>query len=356
MKKKENPLLLLNKKSTVFIKTYTFESGLWYLAKSLGDYLISNGFKVIYIPKSKYIKDGVLFKRNYLKPKNPEDFEREIILNFTEQKTIEDSILPWIVKYNPEYLISFETLMEKSQWIPKLKNKTGIKIIDIPMIEWVSESFLKNKSYRIFDQVWNLTDVCSDHFKYYDNSHRVSWNFVDNRIFFNKEKSDLGTVKYYHAATLNPEHDSKNTNLIISAFDKFSKTADAKLIVSGILSKKNLEIVENNSKIYHVGEGIDRSKIAEIYQESDCVIAPSTREGLGLSLYEAKACGCKLITSDYPPMNEHNDSYLCQVSEVKKSRELIPFCNIQEQEVLNKILLSYEDIQNERKNKSRGSL
>lgn len=43
---------------------------------------------------------------------------------------------------------------------------------------------------------------------------------------------------------------------------------------------------------------------ASIYREGDVYLAPSLFEGLGLSLYEAQACGLPVITTDGPPMNE----------------------------------------------------
>jgi glycosyltransferase involved in cell wall biosynthesis len=43
-----------------------------------------------------------------------------------------------------------------------------------------------------------------------------------------------------------------------------------------------------------------------LYDEGDVCVQPSHWEGLGLSLLECQAAGLPLITTDAPPMNEHN--------------------------------------------------
>jgi len=42
----------------------------------------------------------------------------------------------------------------------------------------------------------------------------------------------------------------------------------------------------------------------DLYKEGDIYLAPSRKEGLGLPIYEAMACGFPVITTDAPPMNE----------------------------------------------------
>src|SRR5690606_9011969 len=107
----------------VLIKTYCFESGLWYLAKSLGDQLKKQGHKVYYVPKSKYQMMSASFRRTYPEPHNPADFEDENILRMTPEQTINEQLHKYIVKYDIKYLISFETLMEKGNWITLLKRR-----------------------------------------------------------------------------------------------------------------------------------------------------------------------------------------------------------------------------------------
>ncbi len=44
----------------------------------------------------------------------------------------------------------------------------------------------------------------------------------------------------------------------------------------------------------------------KLYQHGDVCVAPSHLEGLGLQLLECQAAGMPLVTTDAPPMNEHN--------------------------------------------------
>lgn len=328
------------------IKTYCFESGLWYLAKAIGDQLLAKGHVVIYAPKSKYILDGRVFKRTYLKPKNPKEFEGNLILPFTEKKRVDELIHNAIVKYNIDTVISFETLMEKAQWVSKIKARDRVRIIDVPMVEWVTPRYLKNGSYEIFDEIWCLTDLTKEVFDL-PKARRVDYDLVNRDIFYQPETRDNSVVRFYHAGSLNPEHSTKNTKLVVSAFKRFlekDKPA-AELIFTGSTEQFN---IENHTNIYHIGKVLNRSEIGKIYREADAVLAPSQKEGLGLSLYEAQACGCKIITTDVAPMNEIDTKYLCSVDKLKKDRGLIPLALVKENEIYNQIKTAYEDIINGR--------
>ena len=54
----------------ILIKTFLFESGLWYLAKSLGDMLEGNDNNVYYMSKARYALEDGMFIRKYPKPKH----------------------------------------------------------------------------------------------------------------------------------------------------------------------------------------------------------------------------------------------------------------------------------------------
>jgi glycosyltransferase involved in cell wall biosynthesis len=49
---------------------------------------------------------------------------------------------------------------------------------------------------------------------------------------------------------------------------------------------------------------VEEGDLVKKYQESDLFVFPSTREGFGLVLVEAMACGLPIITTDLPPMPE----------------------------------------------------
>ena len=112
----------------ILIKTFLFESGLWYLAKSHGDILSANGNYVWYIPKAKYSSVGGSFKRGYPDPRNKSEFSDINIENFSEKAPVGSQILRAVKRHNADLIISFETLMQTGQWINEIKNKTGVEV------------------------------------------------------------------------------------------------------------------------------------------------------------------------------------------------------------------------------------
>ena len=187
----------------------------------------------------------------------------------------------------------------EGQWVSKIKARDKVKIIDVPMVEWVTQSYIQNGSYDIFDEIWCLTDLTKSTFKT-SNSKRVSFNFVDEKVFYPPNSREKDEVIYYHAGSLNKEYSSKNTDKVISAFKRFLKedNPSAKLLLTGL---KESYSNDNHTNIIYIGEAINRDEIGIIYRKADVLLSPSEKEGLGLSLYEAQACECKIITTDAPP-------------------------------------------------------
>lgn len=318
----------------ILISTYLFESGLFYLAESLYKLLIREGHRVRFIPKVKYLREGTVFHPSYLAPQNPADFEHLEMIKFSAERSLEEQIYNTCVKHQIDTTISFETLMEKSNWISHLKRRLDVEVIDVPMIEWVNKKFLEGKSYNLFDQIWCLTDQSEEIFKKYGyaNAKRMSWDFVDREIFFPDPNPFASPgIYFYHAASLNAEYSSKNTDLVLQVFEKvIQQNPEVHLWLTGkIVDKNQLKTISKfPANIKVLGEVIERKKLGNVYNNVDCVVAPSFKEGLGLNLFEALACGCDLITTDAPPMNQHQKAYLCSVDSFKQDGSLIPRAQI----------------------------
>ena len=178
----------------ILIKTYCFESGLYYLAKSLGDILEEDNNIVYYAPKAKYLLRNNFWQRTYPAPHNPEEFKD--VLRFSEKNSVTEQLSAAIEKYDIDVIISFETLMEKSNWVYNIKEKYNVEIIDVPMIEWVSKKYLNNGMYQVFDEIWAITDQCAKHFAKYE-PRKMLWDFVDNKIFYPPAQRK-GDVVFYH--------------------------------------------------------------------------------------------------------------------------------------------------------------
>lgn len=328
---------------TVIIKTYLFESGLFYLAKTLEKELLLQGFKVFFIPKEKYVKVNGIFKRTY--PKHSVETSENSFI-FTTDRSIESQTLDVIKKVGANVIISFETLMNIPRWLNVVGQK--VRLIDVPMVEWVSKNHLNRGSYKLFDEIWCLTQQSEEVFlkANYSNAKRVAWNLADRDIFF-AEPRQKNTAKFYHAASLNSHHSTKNTDLVVAAFDKFSRqNYEAELVITGkVPLNKTREIIEKNANIAHLSEGpLTRENVAQLYRSCNCVIAPSTKEGLGLSLYEAKASGALVITTDIAPMNEAISKFLCKPKDIIWGNSLVPQAILEEQEIRRNIELAFNEI------------
>lgn len=90
-----------------------------------------------------------------------------------------------------------------------------------------------------------------------------------------------------------------------------------------------------------INEILNKEDVYKLYEKSDCVIAPSTREGLGLAFYEAKKFDCEIITTDVDPMNIHTD-YLCKVISYN-GNGLIPHAITSSEEILKQLNKYYEE-------------
>lgn len=122
---------------------------------------------------------------------------------------------------------------------------------------------------------------------------------------------------------------------------------DIRLMISGFIGA-NI----NDKRVSYLGRKISRQQIYSAYSNADCIISPSTREGLGMCFYEAKKFGCDIITTDADPMREHS-KYLCRVSGYNKSDSLIPFSIIQPSAILEQINKYYEDFHGKKQNTRR---
>ena len=328
----------------ILIKTYLSESGLFYLAKSLGDALSKNN-NVYYIPKSKYIDTGGFFKRVYPKPHDPNLLAGLQVVQFTEKRPIHDQVLEVVRNKSIDEIISFETFMKKAQWVSRVKNICDVSVIDVPMPEWVSENIVKNDSYKIFDKIWCLTDTALRVFDSYDNKRRASWDYVDRSLFNLKlPKKDDKLIFYHQGSLVSGGVFHKNTAQVIEAYSMFDQTNPgvSRLIISGKVPEKYRDFAEKSKNIMLITDVIDRRGISELYAKAHCVICPSTREGLGLSFFEAKSMGCGIITTDVDPMNIHTD-YLCEVISYNNSGSIVPHAATSAQRIYEQINIFYKD-------------
>ncbi len=90
----------------------------------------------------------------------------------------------------------------------------------------------------------------------------------------------------------------KNTDNIISAFEKVRPGKDLKLVVAG-----GTDQISETRGVVYTGY-ISNEEKATLYSGAETLVYPSIYEGFGLPILEAFACKCPVVTSDVSSMPE----------------------------------------------------
>ena len=72
---------------------------------------------------------------------------------------------------------------------------------------------------------------------------------------------------------------------------------------------------------------IAHKDMAEVYQSVDLLVSPTIREGFGLGIVEAMACGLPIVATDsssIPELVSHNEGgYLCDLGKIEQFADRI---------------------------------
>jgi glycosyltransferase involved in cell wall biosynthesis len=137
----------------------------------------------------------------------------------------------------------------------------------------------------------------------------VDSNFWSKNKELNIEKKDL--------FFLGVGRKNKNLQFLIKSFSRFQKSYKytGKLIIAGNVNDKllktlNILIKELNltSDVEFKGYVSDE-QVKKYYQECDLFIFPSTYEGFGLPILEAKECGAKVCSSNAASLSEVGEKF-----------------------------------------------
>jgi glycosyltransferase involved in cell wall biosynthesis len=100
----------------------------------------------------------------------------------------------------------------------------------------------------------------------------------------------------------------KRIDVLLEMFGRFHRNhPDARLVrVGGVLTREQQRLAER----LNVTEALvqlpfqERPQLAALYRRASVVVLPSDREGFGLPIVEAMACGTPVIASDIPALRE----------------------------------------------------
>lgn len=102
--------------------------------------------------------------------------------------------------------------------------------------------------------------------------------------------------KYLLSVGVNPR---KNTERIISAYEKIKGEINIKLVIIGYSLKKQ----SDTRGVYFLGH-VPLEDLSSLYTGAEVLIYPSLYEGFGLPILEAFACKIPVVTSDFGSMAE----------------------------------------------------
>ena len=112
-------------------------------------------------------------------------------------------------------------------------------------------------------------------------------------------------LTFFHSVGMSPR---KGTDILVRAFIEGKCYEKSKLIIhTQIPIEKVCDYKKQDLLKYNV-EIIEETVTAPgLYYKGDVYVYPTRLDGLGLTMYEALACGLPMITTDFPPMNEVGD-------------------------------------------------
>jgi glycosyltransferase involved in cell wall biosynthesis len=296
----------------VAVKTYLTLSGLYKLSE-----LMFKDEEILYIPKEKWIyKNG----------------------RYVEDISIDKSLVPHYKIWRGEPIdavYSLETCMINTSWIRKFKDM-NIPVFDVPMIEWVEKRSFNSGSYNIFDKIICLNNYCYSVFsEKYNKAELVTPDFLYPQYDSLCKKENI----VYHQASCSTSSGYKNTDLAIKAFLS-TKNHDYKMVITGILSDIQQKNIKNENIDY---KGIvSYEEVLNIFRKSKIYLSPSSQEGLSIPLYEAKANGCKIITSNFSPMKEMGD-YICDITFEDVGRFMYPKIQVNFNSIVKNLLKAIKD-------------
>jgi glycosyltransferase involved in cell wall biosynthesis len=100
----------------------------------------------------------------------------------------------------------------------------------------------------------------------------------------------------------------KRIDILLEVFNRFRKIQpDARLIrVGGPLTRTQQRLAEQLGVVDALVQlpFLERPQLAALYRRASVVVLPSDREGFGLPIVEAMACGTAVIASDIPALRE----------------------------------------------------
>ena len=193
----------------------------------------------------------------------------------------------------------------EGRWWTTLRAAPRCRLIDIPNYDCVERTALRRGHYALYNEIWAKVAITERVLRAHGLKQvkRVSWDYAPDPCFHPPaEPPRNARALLYFPRGDGGVGERKGTDIVLRAFE--------------ILAQRGCPVdlaVSANRALAHgpLPPGVELhlgrfpvQRIADWYRQADWVLYPSRREGLGLTFFEAAACGTPVITTDAEPMNE----------------------------------------------------
>jgi len=238
------------------------------------------------------------------------------------------------LSYRPDVVVFFESCYNHK--FPKILKEHKIPCIIVPMIDQAGVKAFEDKGIaKDFTLYWSPTKVCHEAFvRAGYPSKYIPWPIDTNKFKF-KQRGENKIITFVHNTGFVGSGNRKAPDITLNAWKKVRQVVKCKLIMrSQIDVKGDLQGVD-----FRKG---DVKHSQELYQEGDVYLMPHRKDGLGLPMYEAMACGMLVLSPNAPPWNEinTNPNFCLKLKNLKKFTGLQDgfHCTVDADDLANKMI------------------